>query len=280
MDKLRFYLLIMAVVTVFSSCELLQEDGDLTSDQIIEGLKTALELGADSASSSLSIINGYYHGDEQYVKIPLPVEAENIRNVINGNEALRSISSSIGLDDAFEDVVLAINRAAEDAAKEAAPIFKREITSLSISQGWDILHGKVPEEDGLKAADFDSTAATTFLEMRTYDPLTDLYAPKINTSLQKDIVGNVSAYDAWNSLTSTYNDFLGRSEVQLAIIAANAFGGNLNLPSSIETDIGVFSTQKALDGLFFMVGQEEKKIRRNPFEWAIDIIQKVFGSLS
>lgn len=280
MGKLRLYFVIVVVVTAFSSCELLQEDGELTSDQIIEGLKTALELGADSAASSLSIINGYYHGNEQYVKIPLPEEAENIRNLINGNEALRSISTSIGLDDAFEDVILAINRSAEDAAKEAAPIFKREITSLSISQGWDILHGTVPEEDGLKAADFDSTAATKFLEMRTYDPLTDLYAPKINTSLQKDIVGNVSAYDAWNSLTSTYNDFLGRNEVQLAIMAANAFGGNLNLPSSIETDIGVFSTQKALDGLFFMVGQEEKKIRRNPFEWAIDIIQKVFGSLS
>ena len=98
--------------------------------------------------------------------------------------------------------------------------------------------------------------------------------------MQKDIVGNVSAYDAWNSLTSMYNDFLGRNEVQLAIIAANAFGGNLDLPNSIETDIGVFSTQKALDGLFFMVGNEEKKIRRDPFQWAIDIIQKVFGSLS
>ncbi len=279
MGKLKIFWASVVVALVFSSCELLQEETGLSADQIVEGLKTALEIGADSASTSLAIVNGYYQGNKQFVKIPLPDEAESIRDKINGNETLASISTIIGLDEAFEDVVLSVNRAAEDAARDAAPIFKNVISGLTISQGWDILHGEVPEDAGLKAADFDSTAATKYLEIQTYDPLTELYAPKINTSLQKDIIGGVSAYDAWDNLTSKYNSFVGRNDVKVAIQLANAFGGNLSLPSEIETDIGVFSTQKALDGLFYMVGEEEKKIRRNPFEWAVDIIQKVFGSL-
>lgn len=280
MGKLKIILASVVVMCGITSCELLQEDVGLSDGEIIEGLKTALEIGADSASSSLSVINGYYHGNEQYIKIPLPEEAENIRNTINGNGTLSGISSLIGLDNAFEDVVLAVNRAAEDAAKEAAPVFKDAITDLSIAQGWDILHGRVPEDEGLKAADFDSTAATRYLQLKTYDPLTALYAPKINISLQKDIIGNISAYDAWDNLTSLYNSFISRNDVTVAIQLANALGGDINLPGEIETDIGVFSTQKALDGLFFMVGEEEKKIRRNPLEWAIDIIRKVFGSVS
>jgi hypothetical protein len=279
MGRLKISLTGILIAMTVSSCELLQEDLGLTADEIVDGLKTALALGADSASTSLSAVNGYYQGHEQFVKIPLPEEAQNIRNTINSNSTLSSISSLIGLDNAFEDVVLAVNRAAEDAAKEAAPIFKTAITDLTITQGWDILHGQVPEDAGLKAADFDSTAATKYLSLKTYDPLTNLYAPQINTSLQKDIIGSVSAYDAWNNLTSLYNSFVGRNDVKVAVQLANTFGGNINLPTVIETDIGVFSTQKALDGLFYMVGKEEKKIRKDPFAWAIDIIQKVFGSV-
>lgn len=279
MGKLKIYLAGIVVVLGISSCELLQEDLGLSDSEIIEGLKTALELGADSASTALAITDGYYHGHEQYVKIPLPEQAENVRNTINGNESLRNISSIIGLDAAFENVVLSVNRAAEDAVKDAAPIFKEVITGLTIAQGWDILHGKVPEDAGAKAADFDSTAATKYLSLKTYVPLTNHYSPIINASLQKDIIGPVSAYDAWENLTSLYNDFIGRNDVRVVIELANTFGGNIDLPGEIETDIGVFSTQKALDGLFYMVGEEEKQIRRNPFEWALDIIQKVFGSV-
>jgi hypothetical protein len=268
----------LLLALLFSSCEYfnIEEETDLSTEEIIDGLKTALAIGTDSASTSLSKLDGYYHGVENLVKIPLPDEAISIRNKINGNNTLAAISSLIGLDGAFEDVILSVNRAAEDAAHDAAPIFKGAITSLTISQGWDILNGIVPG-DSTKAADFDSTAATQFLKLKTYDDLTNLYAPKIDVSLRKDIIGSVSAYDAWNTLTTKYNNFINRADVTAAITLANFLGTDIDLPDAIETDIGVFSTQKALNGLFYMVGNEEKKIRKDPFEWAIDIIQRVFG---
>ena len=114
--------------------------------------------------------------------------------------------------------------------------------------------------------------------MRTYDNLVSLYAPKINEALGEDLGLGFSAEQAWNSLTTAYNNALNTTAVQIAIILYESTTGNdVNLPSAIETDIGVFSTQKALDGLFYKVALQEKKIRRNPFDWAVDIIQRVFG---
>ncbi|MBN2213696.1 MAG: DUF4197 domain-containing protein [Bacteroidales bacterium] len=278
MKKIIIPVFITAMLLV--SCELLEETTGLTEEEIIEGLKTALNVGSDSASTNLSVINGYY--GNPLVKIPLPQEVESIRNKINGNTTLALISKTVELEDIFEDVVLAVNRSAEDAAREAAPIFKNAITGLTISQGWDILHGKVPAKS-TGVEDFDSTAATKYLSKQTYDPLTDLYAPKINTALDKDLVGGYSATETWESLTTTYNNFMSSSEVQLAIQLAIIAGKNPNLPAAIETDIGVFSTQKALDGLFLMVGKEETKIRRDPWAWATtavgNILEKVFGSV-
>lgn len=270
---------IFIIIILFTSCEWLENNipEGLSDAEIIDGLKTALSVGSDSASGNLSGLNGYY--GNVLVKIPLPDEVLAIRNKINGNSTLNSISNLVGLEDKFEDVILAVNRAAEDAAKESAPIFKNAITDLTITQGWDILHGVVPSVTK-KSAGFDSTAATQYLSMKTYDPLTDLYAPKINSSLDKDLVGNISATEAWNSLTTTYNSFMTRTDVQIAITLT---GNSLNLPSSINTDLGVFSTQKALDGLFFMVGREEIKIRKDPWKWAQttvgNILEKVFGSV-
>ncbi len=280
MKKLFFCIVLTAIMV--TGCEWLEENSSgLSEEEIIEGLKTALKVGSDSASSNLSVVNGYY--GNILVKIPLPPEAASVRAKINSNNTLAAISSTIGLDDLFEDVILAVNRSAEDAAKEAAPIFKNAITDLTIMQGWDILHGKVPSDTkSTYVEDFDSTAATKYLSQKTYDPLTDLYAPKINASLNKDLVGTYSATEIWTNLTSKYNNFMARNDVQLAIMAAAALGNNLNLPSSINTDLGEFSTQKALDGLFYMVGREEIKIRRDPLAWAQtavgNILKKVFGS--
>ena len=78
---------------------------------------------------------------------------------------------------------------------------------------------------------------------------------------------NYSPYDAWNDLTGAYNTFV------------NSIAGQLAGLSPVTTDIGEYCTEKALDGLFHKVGEEEKKIRKNPFQWAVNIIQKVFGSI-
>jgi len=266
---------VLGLMITLSSCEMLDNSTGLSDADIIDGLKTALNVGADSASGNLARLNGYY--SNPLVKIPLPAEAEAVRNLINSNSALSTISSTIGLDAKFEDVIKTVNRAAESAASEAAPIFKDAITNLSITDGLSILQGTVPGESATKSGGFDSTAATQYLKLQTYAKLTALYAPKINTALGQDMIGNVSAVEAWQSLTSTYNTFVGSYAfaIQLA---------GVNLPSSINSDLGAFCTQKALDGLFYKVGIEEKKIRKNPLEWATtavgDILGKVFGSVN
>ena len=276
MKKILLYIIVPAFI--LGSCELFDNiDTGLSDEDIVNGLKTALEVGTDSSSSTLSALNGYYMGDPVHVKIPLPSEVESIRSLINSNGTLANVSSVIGLESAFENVIASVNHAAEDAAKSAAPIFKDAITHLTISQGLDILNGQVPEGSGMKSADFDSTAATQYLKLETTTKLTDEFAPKIDLSLDKDLVGGISATEAWNSMTGLYNSFLGNSTVITAITIANIGGANINLPSGITTDIGVFATERALNGLFYLVGNEEIKIRRDPFQWAIDILQKVFG---
>jgi hypothetical protein len=265
------------LVLFISSCEYFNvdtEDG-LSTDEIIEGLKKALEIGTDSSSAVLSALNGYYL--DALVKIPLPDDANKIRNDINSILALApSLSSYLNLDTQFENVVKSVNRAAENAAKEAAPIFGGAIHDLTISQGWDILHGVVPSDSAVKSSDFDSTAATQFFKIKTYSALTDLYAPKIDLALDKDLGLGFSANQAWNVLRTNYNSAVNAITGNFVTNYALELTGYSLEPLQTES-IGVFATQKALDGLFFKVGVEEKKIRKDPFQWAIDIIQKVFG---
>ena len=131
---------LLSLVIFLGSCEWLEDNAPagLTDEEIIDGLKTALAVGTDSSSSALSAINGYY-GDP-LVKIPLPEEAEQVRSFVTNNV----VAEFFDLDQEFENVIKSINKAAEESAKEAAPIFKDAITGLTISEGWDILNGTVP----------------------------------------------------------------------------------------------------------------------------------------
>jgi hypothetical protein len=281
MKKLIFAILGSAMI--MTSCDLLNlnDSSGLSEDQVIEGLKTALNVGTDSASVNLSLKDGYY--GNQLVKIPLPPQAEAARNKINSYPVLAGLSSELGLDALFEDVIKSVNRSAEDAAKEAAPIFKDAITGLTIQQGWDILHGVVPDDSAsMKSGGFDSTAATKYLSLQTYEPLTNLFAPKINESLDKKFFGNYSAVETWDMLTSAYNNFISNSGTITAIQGIKLFNPSFSLPDEINTNLGEFSTQKALNGLFIKVGEQEISIRRDPWKWLTtavgDILTKVFGS--
>lgn len=215
----------------------------LTETEVVNGLKEALETGAKNSASILSLENGYY-GDP-LVKILLPEEARVI---------VDNISRIPGGDKLVEDVVLSINRAAEDAAKEAAPIFVSSIAGMSINDAFGILRG-------------ENDAATAYLRNTTYDNLYALYKPKIGQSIEKDLVGNLSAHDAWNSLTSQWNT------------VANSVVGRLANLTPVETDLTDYLTNKALDGMFFKVEEEELKIRTQISARVTPLLQKVFGSL-
>lgn len=281
MKKIVFPLIIATLLA--TSCEWLNqvsESTGLSEEEVIEGLKTALAVGTDSSSTKLSLQDGYY--GNALIKIPLPDEAVLVQTQINAIlSKAPSLKTYLNLDKQFENVVKSVNRAAEESAKEAAPIFKNAITGLTISQGWDILKGQVPGDGGgTKSAEFDSTAATKFLMLQTFSPLTDLYAPKIDAALDRDLGLGFSANDAWHTLRTNYNSAVNTitgNIVTNSILSATGYSLN-----AMQTEsIGVFATEKALDGLFLKVGEEEIKIRRDPWKWITtavgNILTKVFG---
>lgn len=215
----------------------------LTEAEVIDGLKEALITGSNNASSILSAVNGYY-GDE-LVKILLPPEASVI---------IDNLSKIPGGDKLVEDVILSINRAAEDAAKEVAPIFINSIKQMTIHDAFGILRGA-------------DDAATQYLISTTRSDLYKLYKPKISQSTSKDILGGISAKDSWEALTGKWNLF------------ANSIAGRLADVSPVNTDLDAYLTNKALDGMFMKVEVEEQKIRKNVSARITPLLKKVFGSL-
>jgi len=215
----------------------------LTEGDIIGGLKEALTVGARKAADKLSSENGYY-GDP-FVKIPLPDEARMI---------VENISRIPGGEQLIENVVLNINRAAEDAAREVTPIFIGSVTQMTISDGYNILHGA-------------DNAATVYLRNTTWNELYSLYKPKISTSTNKEIVAGISAQESWLTLTDKWNT------------VANSIAGRLAGFTPVSTDLDDFLTRKALDGVFLKLEGEELKIRKEVSARVTPLLQKVFGTL-
>jgi len=240
---------LMLLLFVFTGCaellKVLQSTGTvpLTEAEVISGLREALNTGARNAAGRLSAENGYY-GDA-LVKIFLPDEARII---------VDNISKIPGGDKLVEDVILRINRAAEDAAKEVAPIFINSVTQMTIKDAFGILNGA-------------DNAATNYLRNTTYNDLYALYKPKIQASTEKKIVGNISTKDSWVTLTSKWNAL------------ANSIAGKLANLKPVNTDLDDFLTSKALAGIFLKVEGEELKIRKEVSARVTPILQRVFGSL-
>jgi hypothetical protein len=232
--KSSFYTILMATM-LFSGCETTQQilknigtpGAELSSGEIVTGLKEALEVGAKNSSNQLSALDGFFKNAA--IKILLPEEAQKVE------KALRDI----GMGSLVDKAILSVNRAAEDAAKSAAPIFVDAITSMSIQDALGILQG----------GDF---AATNYLKSKTTLPLTNAFKPVIDKSLQK-----VGATKYWTDVFTAYNRF-----------ATN----------KINPDLSAFVTGKALDGIFYQVGLEEQKIRKDPVARVSEILKKVFGS--
>lgn len=246
--KLRIIAVTAVFVMVTACAELMnvvQSTGTLplTEADVIAGLKEALTTGAKNSAQRLAAENGYY-GDAA-VKILLPPEARTI---------VDNISRLPGGEKLVEDVVLRINRAAEDAAKEAAPIFVNSITSMSIADAWGILKGS-------------DNAATTYLKNTTYQQLYNLYKPKIQVSTEKKIIGSLSTKDSWNTLTTRWNTL------------ANSIAGKVANLKPVNTELDDYLTNMALTGMFSKVEGEELKIRKDVSARVTPLLQRVFGSL-
>ncbi len=240
---ISLFLLLNSCAELMTALQTATGDAPLTEAEVIDGLKEALMTGARNSAQKLAAQNGYY-GDE-IVKIYLPEEArviiDNITKIPAGQELV-------------EDVILRINRAAEDAAKEVAPIFVNSIRQMTLRDAFGILNG---EDD----------AATEYLRRTTYDELFALYSPRIQTSVEKDLVGNISTQDSWDALTGQWNKF------------ATSLAGRIAGVNPVETNLGDYLTNRALHGMFVKVADEELKIRKEVSARVTPILKRVFGSL-
>jgi hypothetical protein len=240
-----FYLLLAG--GLWSCAELARVAGQLdsgrplTQEEVVHGLRQALTIGADSAASRLGAVDGYYR--DQLVRIALPPEAD----VITDNLSLLP-----GGERMLEDVVLRINRAAEDAAREAAPVFARAVAGMSIQDGFAILGG-APD------------AATLYLRDNTRQELLALYQPRIRQSIDKPLVGGLSTAGAWDALTGQWNGL------------ARSTAGRIAGLQAVEVALDAYLTERALDGLFLKLAEEERKIRQDPAARVTELLQRVFG---
>ncbi|MEX0812644.1 MAG: DUF4197 domain-containing protein [Chitinophagales bacterium] len=231
----KLFLPALALLFLFSACEELE---GLSDSEIAAGLKEALEVSTDTSVSQANRENGYYANAA--IKIFLPPEVENVANVV------RQIPFIDG-ESLLNKLELELNRAAEDAAGEAKPIFIDAITGITINDALGILNGT-------------DSAATVYLKDRTFVDLKSAFKPKIETSLSK-----VGAQQTWNTLISEYNSYIN-----------SPLGERLGA-EPINTDLADYTTDRGLKGLFHLVSEEEKEIRNNVSNRVTDLLRKVFA---
>jgi len=241
-------IIVLFSIMLFFSCDVLlqtassvmQSETPLTSTDVANGLKEALKVGTDTAVTRIGKANGYLL--DKVIKINLPPQTA---------EVIKYAQKVPGLDKMIDDVIVQINRSAEDAAKQAAPIFKGAITSMSISDAWGILNGA-------------DTSATHYLREKTYNQLFNLYRPVMQKSLAKPIVAGVSAEKTWNELTGKWNQF------------ASSIAGKLLQVKPVTVSLDDYVTHQALRGVFIKVGDQEKEIRTNVNARVTDLLRRVF----
>lgn len=205
----------------------LGSDAPLTTAEVAEGLKEALIKGISSGSDLASQVDGYFRNPS--IKIPFPPEVKKVEDKLR----------QIGLGSEVDKFVMTLNRGAEDAAKEAKPIFISAIKSMTIQDAWAILNG-------------GDNAATEYLKRTTSGQLREKFSPVIANSLNK-----VNATKYYGDIVNTYN--------------------RIPLVEKVNPDLTGYATTKAMDGLFLLIADEEKKIREDPLARTSELLKKVFG---
>ena len=200
----------------------------LTEKDAVAGIKEALEKGTGERVNFVSKLDGYFGNGE--IKIPFPKEAQDIESKLR----------AIGLGSQVDEAVLSLNRAAEDAAKSAQPIFVSAIRGMNVTDAINIVKGK-------------NDAATTYLKNTTTPQLKEKFSPVIKSSLEK-----VNATKYWSDLINTYN--------QIPFVKKQ------------NPDLTAYVTDKAIEGLFVMIAKEEQKIRKDPVARTTELLKKVFGN--
>ncbi|WP_370087921.1 DUF4197 domain-containing protein [Ekhidna sp.] len=202
------------------------EEG-LTTEQVVSGLKEALVKGTTSGTQKVSKVDGYLKNPN--IKIPFPPDIQKVENTLR----------DVGLGSQVDRFVTTLNRGAEEAAKEAKPIFVNAIKQMTINDAWNILQGS------------DKEAATNYLKKTTSDELRSMFSPVVKRALDQ-----TKATKYYADVINSYN--------------------KIPLVEDVNPDLESYATEKAMEGLFYMIAEEEKKIRANPAARTTDLLKKVF----
>lgn len=204
-----------------------QSGGVLSNTDIASGLRQALDLGIDKQVTKLTQTDGFFKND--LVKILLPEELQKV------DDALRKI----GLSSLADEGLKVLNRAAEDAVKEATPIFVNAVKDITFDDAKNILLGA-------------DNAATGYLTTKTQSELYNKFKPVIDNSFNK-----VGADQIWTNLITKYN--------------------SIPLTNNVNPDLTDYVTNEALKGVYTMIAVEEKEIRNKVSSRSTDLLRKVFA---
>lgn len=194
---------------------------------IASGLRQALDFGIEKQVTKLTKEDGFFKNE--LVKIVLPAELQKVDRTLR----------DVGLGNLADEGLKVLNRAAEDAVKEATPIFVTAVKEITFTDAKNILLG-------------NNTAATTYLNQKTESQLYAKFNPVITNSLNK-----VGATEVWTNIINKYN--------------------SLPLTSKVNPDLPDYVTNEALSGVFTMIALEEKDIRNNFAARTTDLLRRVFG---
>ncbi len=227
---------IIAICSVFmlSGCAELQQVASqypqvsgISNAEIASGLKEALQNGISKEVTKLTATDGFYRNEA--VKILLPDELRKV------DKALRDV----GLSSLADEGLKVLNRAAENAVKEATPIFANAVTSMTFTDAKNILLGS-------------DNSATMYLQGSTSTALYSKFNPVVKSSL-----GKVGADKIWTNIITKYNA--------------------LPLTTDVNPDLNDYVTRRAMDGVFKMIAVEEKDIRTNIAARTSSLLKKVFA---
>ena len=230
--------LLLIILVVFAACstadlnKVMQSVGGqlpLSQQEVADGLKDALVQGIQNGADRASQTDGFFQND--LIKILLPEDAQKVESTLR----------QFGLGSEVDRALLAINRGAESAAKEAKPLFINAIKQMTIQDAFAILKG-------------EPDAASQYLRKSTETQLITLFQPKIQEALNQ--VG----------ATKYYGDM------------ANGYNSLPLVNRKINPDLKDYVTERAIDGLFKLVAEEEMKIRKNPLERSTALMKKVFAA--
>ncbi|RKS45063.1 uncharacterized protein DUF4197 [Gillisia mitskevichiae] len=228
-------LYILLLVPFFFGCAELQSiatqlpsgEYGVSNTEIASGLRQALDFGIDKQVTKLTKEDGFFKNE--LVRIALPAELQKV------DKTLRDV----GLSSLADEGLKVLNRAAEDAVKEATPIFVTAVKEITFTDARNILLG-------------GDTSATMYLNQKTETQLYSKFNPVITTSLNK-----VGATEVWSNIINKYN--------------------SLPLTNKVNPDLADYVTNEALKGVFTMIAVEEKDIRNNFSARSTDLLRRVFG---